>query len=100
MLPTHWRHVTGMTAYKVRYKNCPFFLTSKNDMVMHFTGYRGDSFFGLEVKKVLIDQVCPSSVPELDIILSCSLRSADAGLLCALLSACFETTVGVVGCAV
>ena len=69
-----------MTAFKVRYKNCPFFVTSKNDMVMFNTGYMEDSFLGLGVKKVLDDQVCPGSVTELDIILSCSLRSADAGL--------------------
>ena len=80
MLPTHWQHVTGMSAYKVRYKNCPFSLSSKNDMVMVYTGFESDSFFGLEVKKVLSGQVCPGSVLELDIILSSSLRSADAGL--------------------
>ena len=80
MLPTHWRHVTDMTAYKAWYRNCPFSVTSKNGMVMFNTGYKGDSFFGLDVKKVLNDQVCPGLVPELDIILSCSLRSADAGL--------------------
>ena len=59
---THWRHVTGMHPIKVRDKHCPFFLSSKNDMVLYYSGYKEDGYIGVDFKKNLDFQVGPGSV--------------------------------------
>ena len=56
---THWRHVTGMDPIKAGYKHCPFFLSSKNDMVLYYTGFMEDGYIGVGFKKDLDEQVGP-----------------------------------------